>query len=960
MALWPDVPGTTPDPITALPDPIAALLAGRRFSTRVAVIGSDSRRDFAATATLGITATVVFLDASRSLSASPEIAWYRHLLDGVRRVVGAGCVAPTVTSTAGAPLVRWQPISTPVWRSWSAVLWGAAPELIAANNPDPRAAVDDLVIELTDHLCRARLGSIGSDTSGAACAGGPGGHRFGFVNALLPGSTDEAVTQSRAGAARAAWLSWQESAGGDETSLVFRLHEPDEDEDPPDLDTEVLWRFQVCLRDAEGHLEPVAPHRLAPTDLDRVTTDLAAAVTAFGPLRQARPDRSSLDYLLTTDAVTELLSDGVSALGRAGFTVLLPRTVADVRPTLSLTGRPVVGSPRRNAMVGLRAVRDFQWRLALGTGGDAVTLSDADIDELARQKGALVRVRGIWMHAEGAALTRAAGFIAAQRAAAAAGTPPGMGELLDLVTGADDRTGVPVTTVSGMSWLDDIADAGSLRPPELPAATLSDATLRPYQQRGFEWLTHLSGLGVGAVLADDMGLGKTVQVIAVLAHERRGSGPDDASLPTLVICPMSVIGNWQREIGRFAPELGVVMHHGPHRAGGAAFAAQHRDADVVITTFATATRDRALLAGRPWRRIVVDEAQHIKNVNTAAAKAIRTIPADHRIALTGTPVENRLEDLRAVIDFVNPGLLGSGSVFRARFAEPIERERDRAALRHLGRLTRPFILRREKTDPAIIPDLPAKKELTVRANLTVEQAGLYRAVVDELMEALSDREQRVLRRRTVLAALTRLKQICNHPAHYLADGSPVTRRDGHRSGKVELLADIVTTLVDEGDRALVFTQFAAFGEMLTGWLGGLLGTEVPLLHGGVPRTDRDAMVARFQSGDDAPPVMVATLKAGGTGLNLTAANHVIHVDRWWNPAVEDQATDRAYRIGQRRDVHVRRFVCVGTVEERIDDMIHSKRELSALTVATGESWLGDFGNDELYELFALRDEAVGE
>nr|WP_244427472.1 DEAD/DEAH box helicase [Gordonia amarae] len=944
MSLWHGA--DRPDP--ALPEPIAALLAGRRFSTRVAVIGADGRRDFAATATLGVTAAVVFLDATRSLSTHPELAWYRHLLDGVRRLVAAGCVTPAVSSADGAALVRWQPVTTPLWRSWSAVMWGAAPDVIAGNNADPRAAVDDLVAELTDHLCRARLTTVGS-----------GAHRFGFIDALLPGAPGDAVPTSRAGAASAAWLAWQNSAGGDETSVVFRLHEPDESDELPGPGAGSLWRFQVCLRSVEGDLEPVVPHRLDPADLDRVTTDLANAVTAFGPLRQALPDRTTLDYLLTTDTVAELFADGVSALGQAGFAVLLPRTIADVRPALSLTGRPVVGSPRRNAMVGLGAVRDFQWRLALGTGGDAVTLTDADIDELARQKGDLVRVRGIWMRADGAALTRAAGFIAAQRVAAAAGTAPDMGELLDLVTGDEERTGVPVTAVSGMSWLDDIADAGSLRPPALPNAELADASLRPYQQRGFEWLTHLAGLGVGAVLADDMGLGKTVQVIAVLADEHRRHPGDAEALPTLVVCPMSVIGNWQREIARFAPELTVTMHHGQQRPAGSRFTEHHRDTDVVITTFATATRDRALLAGHSWRRIVVDEAQHVKNVNTAAAKAIRTIPTEHRIALTGTPVENRLEDLRAIIDFVNPGLLGSASVFRARFAEPIERDRDPAALRHLTRLTRPFILRREKTDPAIISDLPAKDELTVRANLTVEQAALYRAVVDELMEALKDKEQRVLRRRTVLAALTRLKQICNHPAHYLGDGSPITRRSGHRSGKVELLADIATTLVDEGDRALVFTQFATFGEMLAGWLGGLLSTDVPLLHGGVSRTDRDAMVTRFQS-DDGPPVLVATLKAGGTGLNLTAANHVIHVDRWWNPAVEDQATDRAFRIGQQRDVHVRRFVCVGTLEERIDDMIHSKRELSALTVSTGESWLGDFGNDELYELFALRDEAVGE
>ncbi len=457
-----------------------------------------------------------------------------------------------------------------------------------------------------------------------------------------------------------------------------------------------------------------------------------------------------------------------------------------------------------------------------------------------------------------------------------------------------------------------------------------------------------------------MGLGKTVQIIALLCHERAaGAATSGSGAPTLIVCPMSVVGNWEREIARFAPHLRVVVHHGTSRAGRATIGEVLSGADVVLTTFAIATRDRDLLGGRHWRRVVVDEAQHLKNVATKAAKAVRSLPADHRVALTGTPVENRLEDLRAVIDLVNPGLLGSASRFRARFAEPIERDRDEATIRRLTALTRPFILRREKTDPTIISDLPEKTDITVRANLTLEQAALYRAVIDELMEALRSKQQRTIRRRNILAALTRLKQVCNHPAHYLADASDMMRRNRHRSGKVELLVDILTTAAAEGDRALVFTQFAAFGELLSEWLSPILGDPVPVLHGGVNRTDRDAMVARFQAGGG-PPAMIATLKAGGTGLNLTAANHVLHVDRWWNPAVEDQATDRAYRIGQHQRVQVHRFLCVGTLEERIDEMIAAKRELSRLTVSAGENWMSDLGDDELFDLFRLRDEAVSE
>jgi SNF2 family DNA or RNA helicase len=496
-----------------------------------------------------------------------------------------------------------------------------------------------------------------------------------------------------------------------------------------------------------------------------------------------------------------------------------------------------------------------------------------------------------------------------------------------------------------------------------------NAQLRPYQRRGLDWLAHLSHRRIGGVLADDMGLGKTVQVIALLCHERDGRERDGTDPnPTLVVCPMSLVGNWSAELDRFAPHLRIVVHHGPDRLRGNDFHQAVVDADVVLTTFTIASRDRDLLASvrigdQPWGRVVVDEAQHVKNVATSAAKALRAIDADHRLALTGTPVENRLEDLRAVVDLVNPGLLGSPSTFKARFAEPVERDRDPVAAARLRGLTRPFILRRAKTDPDIVAGLPAKTELVVRANLTVEQASLYRAVVDDLMTALADRQQRALRRRTVLAALTRLKQVCNHPAHYLADGSPLVRRgrsDGpHRSGKVELLADLATTAVDEGDRILVFTQFAEFAHLLAPWLSEQLGAPIPVLHGGLPRAERDRLVATFQS-DDGPPLLLATLKAGGTGLNLTAANQVVHVDRWWNPAVEDQATDRAHRIGQERPVQVRKFMCIGTLEERIDEMIAGKRELAALTVGAGESWLSDLRDDEVLDLLALRDEAVSE
>jgi len=351
---------------------------------------------------------------------------------------------------------------------------------------------------------------------------------------------------------------------------------------------------------------------------------------------------------------------------------------------------------------------------------------------------------------------------------------------------------------------------------------------------------------------------------------------------------------------------------------------------------------------------VLDEAQNIKNSATKQSAAVRGLTARQRIALTGTPVENRLAELWSIVDFVNPGLLGPLNKFRERFAVPIERDNDIQAAGRLKQLTGPFLLRRLKTDPAIISDLPDKIEMNVLCNLTAEQASLYQAVVDDMLVKIENSEG-IERRGLVLATMTKLKQVCNHPAHLLKDG---TRLPG-RSGKLARLEEILEEVLAEGDKALCFTQFTEFGGMLESHLADRFGREVLYLHGATTKRRRDKMVAAFQE-PDGPPIFLLSLKAGGTGLNLTAANHVIHVDRWWNPAVEDQATDRAFRIGQRKNVQVRKFVCVGTLEERIDQMIEKKKALSRMTVGTGENWLTELSVDELRDVITLSADAVSE
>ncbi|MGU3291146.1 DEAD/DEAH box helicase [Williamsia sp. M5A3_1d] len=945
-------PTAAPDP-AALPEPVAEIVAGRTLRRTITVNGpGEGTVRQVASLTLGPAAATELLDAA-DLSTSGELAYYAYLAASVRRFVSAGSVAPALAWSAGNWSTRWVPLPGIPWRAWLSGAVSAAPPVLIANGG--AESVLDFCREITDHECRRRCEGLSH-----------GVFRSSLVRSLLPGSDDELpMSSDRASAASTAWQEWADGVRENESALVLRLHEPEyPDEENPYTVPDDRWRLQVCRRGTDGLDAPIDLHRLGPHELDEVTTEIAGAVRAFDGLSRAGHDRATLDFLLDTDLVTELLDTGAELLGKAGIVVLLPRTLAAVTPTLSLRGRTGVGATvERSVMVGLSEIRDFQWQLAIGED----VLDEGELASLAQEKGGLVRVRGVWIRAEGSALSRAAEFITTQRALAAAGEPPDMGELFGLVTSGADRLGIPVTSVSGLSWLDEIAAGGTLTPEPLDAPTSLAAELRPYQHRGMEWLAHLASLGIGAVLADDMGLGKTVQVIALLCRERENAEPttdQQRSKPTLIVCPMSVVGNWEREIARFAPHLRVLVHHGPGRSRRDPFTAAALASEVTITTFAIATRDAESLKTVAWRHVVVDEAQHIKNVATAASRAVRSIPAQQRIALTGTPVENRLEDLRAVIDLVNPGLLGSPSVFKARFAESIERERDPEAARRLNAITSPFILRRVKTDPTIIADLPEKTELTVRANLTVEQAALYRAVTDDLMQAL-DRGKSVSagsdghRVRTVLAALTRLKQVCNHPAHFLGDGSALVRRNAHRSGKLELLGDILGNIVADGERALIFTQFTAFGEMLAPWLSKVCGDDVSFLHGGLSRTARDRMVAEFQDAAG-PPVLMASLKAGGTGLNLTAANHVVHLDRWWNPAVEAQATDRAYRIGQTKRVEVRTFVCVGTIEERIDAMITDKRALSDLTVTAGESWLGQIDDDQLYDLMRLRDEAVGE
>lgn len=606
-----------------------------------------------------------------------------------------------------------------------------------------------------------------------------------------------------------------------------------------------------------------------------------------------------------------------------------------VRLAVTDPGTENIDSGRR---LGVDQLADVDWEMVV----DDVALDPAEAQMLLDAASDLVKLRGQWVRADPGALRRAARFLAARRGGRV--TAPALVAALM----SEEGEGVEVEAPTTLDWIPSSSSTRVALPPWFRA------TLRPYQLEGVRWLTALAGADVGAVLADDMGLGKTMQVLALTAseHARGLTGP------TLVVAPLTLVATWAREAATFAPELQVHVHHGPARERGDEAASRLGAADLVLTSYGTAARDAELLARVAWRRLVADEAQTIKNPSTSVARAVVSIPAEHRIALTGTPVENRLDELRAVLDFANPGMLGSASTFRARFAVPIESHRDEAAASRLRALAAPFVLRRLKSDPRVVADLPDKQHIRVDAPLTREQATLYRAVVEDMMEQVKESEG-AARKGAILSGLTSLKQVCNHPAHYLGDGSALLRGGRHRSGKLAALDDVLTEILDAGEKVLLFTQYRAFGDLILPLLERRAATSVPFLHGGVTAAGRAQMVEEFQS-PQGPPVMLASLRAGGTGLTLTEANHVVHLDRWWNPAVESQATDRVHRIGQTRVVQVRTLVAPGTVEDRIDELLEAKRDLAELTLGPLAGALTELADADLAALVELTDEGRDE
>ncbi len=867
-------------------------------------------------------------------AATWRARWHLHLLDGD--------LAPTVDALA---------------RALSPASRAAADDPRAA--PTTRALLEDFL-----HACGDALVRIWAGAGDPAPKDATPAERW--LAALFgddPTVRGSAAQLQRLQQTHQRWGRALAAAGDERTRLVLRLEDPVDDDGPWLLRTQLQSRADPSLLvdAADAYLGTLGPLAARFPDAQALLlTGLGHARRVFPPLSEALAGAAPAPVELTAEGAFGFLHDVAPLLEEGGFGVHAPPWWSEPGSRLGarLKVAPAPGGGRSDGRVGLDQLLRYRWEVALGSA----TLSAAEFAELTQRNASLIRWHGAWVRLDPEAVEAAGRFYERRRHQRDL-------SVAEALSGAfGDRAevaGLPVVDVQfdgeAARWLKALEGDTDGEPWTDPQGLR--ATLRPYQQRGAAWLTLAARLGLGVCLADDMGLGKTVQTLAFLLRERAAGRAEG---PSLVVCPTSVVRNWHDEATRFAPDLRTLVHHGADRARGKDLRAAVASADLVVTSYPLLRSDVAALQAIDWHALVLDEAQQIKNPDTAQARAARQLNARVRLALTGTPIENRLDELWSIVEFLNPGYLGTRSAFRTRLALPIEREGDPHATATLRRLVRPLVLRRLKSDRDVITDLPEKVVQPAWVNLSEEQATLYQSVVDESMRAV-DGAEGIARKGLVLKMITRLKQVCNHPAHALGEKASTVYAGGadaaalaaseRRSPKLARLCTLLDEALAAGDAALVFTQYRQMGDLLAAHLAGRFGVPVPFLHGGVKAARRADLVRDFQA-DGGPPIFVLSLKAGGTGLNLTRASHVFHFDRWWNPAVEDQATDRAYRIGQRKGVQVHAFVTVGTLEERIAEMIEGKRALAGEVIASGERALVNLDGRALRDLVALRREAL--
>jgi len=838
---------------------------------------------------------------------------------------------------------------------------------VVSDTPDePWLILEDMLWRLVDAQCRRVL--IDEAMRETIATRDPADPHVAWLAGLLDAAnTVRAQPRERQTLIRGVrgWIARLEDRGQDAAwHLALRLNEPltlddgsaelwslsfhlqAQENEQVVVDAADLWLLSPDGATVQG-LQLDNPHEL-------LLAELARAARIYKPLEKALEQPEPVDLTLDTRQAYDFLREVRPLLVEQGITVLAPDWWQSARSRLGARLR--ISEPDQTgdaairpsqSSVGLGALVNYHWEIAVGD----TTLTLKQFEQLASLKTPLVRMGGRWVEVRPEDVQNAIRFIQENP-----GGTMSVGDAMRLAFASDtQQTGIPVLGLDASGWVGAMLEGENAQLPIIEPPEGFRGTLRPYQIRGVSWMRFLESFSFGLCLADDMGLGKTIQLLALLQLEREES--DEPVGPTLLIAPTSVLGNWSHEARRFTPALRTTIHHGVERLQGEAFEAAARESDLVITTYALAHRDQDTLQRLHWHRIVLDEAQFIKNPGARQTQAVRALSADRRVALTGTPVENRLGELWSIMDFLNPGYLGGAHQFRTRFAIPIERRKDKERMRKLRALVQPFILRRLKTDASVVSDLPEKIESREYCHLTPEQAELYENTVSRML-ARVDAADGIQRRGEVLAGLIRLKQICNHPSQILRDVPDDEPPLASRSGKCVRLIEQLDEVLAEGDQALIFTQFRQMGALLQRMLAFELDREILFLHGGTPRGQRERLVERFQKGD--APVLLLSLRAGGVGLNLTAATHVFHFDRWWNPAVENQATDRAYRIGQSRTVLVHKYLVRGTLEERIDEMIEQKIELAENIIGSGENWLTELDSDDLRDLLALRQDAIGD
>ena len=891
------------------------------------------------------------------LQAGRDAQYWGHAMRFAANLARLQRFVPTVEEDSRAAYARWRPMMTPGDRrhfdQLAALMPPSARAVIDANDPGrrltgPRDALRAIVEITLDQI--VRQGAQQSQDPGDITDQPPG--IGGELIGALTRRNDRRMKGLGAQLARIRQRinEWRYPLDGADTApvrLCLQLS-------PPEQDARGPWTIRHMLqarhnpgllasgddvwqaRHLDGIREPGFNLRVFMERESRRLLTICPDLEGRW-LSNGQPADREID----NEAAHAIITHHAAHLKENGFSVLVAADWAGPDQGISIVGK---ARPARDdgstGMAGLSAIMEFDWNIALGDQ----EISARDLDALADAQTPLIRLQNRWMDA-----TSPQARDAVRRWL---NRPPGGAtarEVLAAYINPDDDQGV---AIDPGEWLGAIAEQMESRQPisprEVPAGLTGE--LRPYQERGYGWLEWLTGWGLGACLADDMGLGKTITSLAVMLADQE----EGIDRPCLIACPTSLLGNWRREAERFAPSLGTYTHHGTTRANSARRLQERAgDARLIISSYGTVQRDEQMLAQIPWRTLVLDEAQNIKNPESKRAKAIREIGAERRIALTGTPVENHAGDLWAIMQFLNPGLLGSRDRFRRRFTLPLRNTEDTDTAEKLHRITAPFMLRRMKSDPEIAPDLPEKFENKVHCTITREQASLYAAILRDLEERL-ERTTGIERLGLIFRTTTRLKQVCNHPAQLPgAERATITGR----SGKLTRLVEMAEVTRSAEQKSIVFTQYVQMGRILQDELSRTTGEEVPFLHGAVRPHERDRMVEQFQN-DSATGLIIVSVRAGGHGLNLTAATNVFHYDRWWNPAVENQASDRAFRIGQTKNVQIHKLICLGTLEEKIDRIIESKTELADRLVGSGDDWLGQMSNHDLRDVLSLTEEAA--